>query len=354
MAGGEPVRRRRGSVLVYILVLTIAMATIVLTIVTFAGAQYTAVLHDEQASRAQTAFEGVNTTIRYNLANNLITLPNTTTYTIGSWSVPATVVDNNAAVTDTVSVSESASRFNRSFSKTFVMGNSLPVHDPTWWDYGVAMDQTGAFGDHCTTHGASTGDMWCNNTFTTPVNSTIAGNLKTGGASVPAHVTVQGTFSGNQTPKQWIRPKRNLYLGNADVVLNGDQVLNGYNFLTDYKLVYINGNLNFRGKWTKKGTFFVTGDITISDNSTGNSASDYCCFITAGTIHFIKNGTTNEGFYYAGVAISIEGDTTLNKGVAVARVINSQASDKFDVTWDNWANLNPTLATQMRIPGFWP
>jgi len=345
--------RRSGSALVFVLVLTIAMASIIVSMVAMAGQQYTAETHDEQTMRAQYALEGALTNLRYSLNGSVTTFPYSASFTVGSFTVTTTSTDNSGVTPDSLSVAESCSRWNRTFRATRTIGNPSSIHDPSWWNFAAAMNSTSTFQDHLTTHGAND-DVYANSTFTVGANSTIQNDLYTISITQPASVTVKGTFFGGTAPKTWIRPRNPLYAANATTTLSGDQTFNNYNFGTDYSLVYINGDLHYHNKITKKGTFYVTGDIYITDNTTYNGAADKVVFITPNTIHFTKNGTTQIGYYYAGTAISIEGDTTLNKGGMVAKQFTSGSGDKLDITWDNWASANSALATQMFFPGFWP
>src|SRR5579862_3328641 len=123
-------RRTRGSTLVYILVLTIAMCTVVLTLISMAGYQYGAVTHSEQIKRAQYALEGACTQVRFDVDNANQTVPYSSTVTVGSFSVPVTVSDNSGSIPYTASVAASTTRWDDTFTGTFIIGNAGPVSQP--------------------------------------------------------------------------------------------------------------------------------------------------------------------------------------------------------------------------------
>lgn len=344
----------RGSVLVYILVLTIAMTTLVLSIISLATFHFSQVVHEEQQARAQYALEGAVNQSRYELSKATITVPATPTYSVGSWSVDVAVSDNSASLANTLAVTETASRWGRSFTVSRIIGNLAPP-DKTWWFFALSMNTSSTFGGYFTTHGASS-SVFSNSTFTVTSNSTISKDLYTVGSTKPTKVTVTGTYFGSTGSKIWFAPKATDYSAAANITLSGNQSFtSGASFPSAYYVAYVNGDLHLGGTFSGTATAYVTGNVYIdSTMSYGNPATDKFCVITPGTLHLNSSAGHLVGYFYAGTGLAIDQSMTMDSGAIIAGSVSGTATKNLDATWDNSVQQNPGLGSSLHMPGFWP
>ena len=333
--------------------MTIAMTTIIVSIISYSSSQAAYVSRFEQSQGARYALEGAAITQKYQLFNGLLTVPNNTAFSIGRFNVSTTVADNSSNIANTLSLTLTTTDRGRTYSTSTVIGDLSFPHDPTWWYNALAVNSNVAFAGHVSTHTA--GDtVYANPNFSVGSASTI-NNVNTVGPSAPANVTITGSFVGNTTAKPWIRPNRVLYYASANSVLNGVQsFLGSTQFLSAYRIVCSNGDFHLGGTLSGTGVIYCAGDFYI-DASTqySNSATDKWVLVTPNTIHFKATNGHYVGYFYAGT-VAVEQNTTIDSGAIVAKTVATSPGMSLDLNLDPSIKNNPLLGTTLHMPGCWP
>jgi hypothetical protein len=355
----RPRRAQRGSVLVYILVLTIAMATVVLTIVSLSGFHYNQVVHGEHAVRAQYAFEGAVNTTRYTMENTPQTFPNTTNLTIGSFTVATTTSDNNGTLAKTVQIALSTSRWNRTFTDTVVIGNCAPISSPTLWNYAVTMNSTTALPHHLSTSDSLDGTgakVYANQNFSATANGTLNGNLYLTGPGPADSNAVMGagyTKNYNQGVLPWPQLSNVRYKKAATTVYNTGQTISNPTAASGTPLIYVNGDLHIKGNLNGTLTYYATGNIYLDDNINDTSGTDALVLITPNTIYSATASKSYAAYMFCDTFM-IRDVVTVSRGSIACRAFDWSNSKDVNVTYDPTIKQSPSLGTSLHMPGLWP
>lgn len=113
---------RRGSALVFVLVLVVAMGAAVLTVIMFAAHVYGIESRSESKAVATMALDGAVADLRSEIAASTVLPPTTTAVTVGSLSVTCVISDYSGTIANTYKVDASVTVSGKAYTKSYVIG----------------------------------------------------------------------------------------------------------------------------------------------------------------------------------------------------------------------------------------
>src|SRR5580704_7052730 len=108
--------RRKGSAILYVMVMLIIMTGSALAYASLATASRTTELRREQAVIAKLAFDGATLKAAYDARLGNISYPSTQPETVGSTTCSVTVIDNSTNLGHSLSLASTATLSNRTYS----------------------------------------------------------------------------------------------------------------------------------------------------------------------------------------------------------------------------------------------
>lgn len=333
-----------------VLIVGSAVATIAFASVGLAGSVASNASKGLTNAQGDCILMGAQQLAKSDLINKKLAAGNWKIYTVGGVPVTVTAYDNSSVMADTVRLTLSGTTTTGPIASTQVIALSTPIVTSIW-SHGVFSNSGFTWPSSSTV----TGSVYFRNSIS--VQSTggrITRDFKTTSLFNPTGlISVGGGIMTGITPYVFPTINSQSYLGQASSVLAGNQTLAGYTFPVQNALVVVNGNLNLsNAQITRSGTFFVTGNVTVS-KVTRSSQADHIAIICPNNITF-SNGSstvTAEGYFFAGGTITISSSLNLTG----AMIGNSYSGAKpLNITWDQWIMADQANGQALKVPALWP
>ena len=347
--------KRRGSVMIFAVVLIVSMTSIIAATVwlTSSGVRDERIYEDQtrmkyaiEAAREQTAQDYTS--------GALPALPTTKTITVNSVSCAETITDNSANIPHTMSVATTATYKSESISETKIIGERKapsPFYYALFVNGGLTCSSTVTTGSS-----GSNGDIYSNgNVSLTGSSNTINGDLESTGTQSIGTTTVSGTAYPSWTAVTFPTVNSTNYVGVANATVSKGN-LGSTTFSSTggaYWLIYCSSSsISISGTFTGKGTIFCAGNVTISGAISLGNSSSRVAIIAAGTLTFTSSGP-HSAYFYGQTCTLPTGGITISKGALVVSGL-STTNQPINITNDPSVWLSSTEGTNHRLPGFYP
>lgn len=343
---------RRASTLVFLLVITACSSIALMALISLSAQVYLSVARDEQRTRAELAMQGAVANIRSQAYSGTLTVPSTQTITIDNFDCVTTVSSNGASVANSYEIDVSTSRWGRTYSISRITGLPNGAANSIY-KYALAMNGASTMSSTLTTRDASNrADVYSKGAINFGVfGSVIQGDADLTTPTTGKTVTVNGTRTTNYPARTWPAPVDATYSAAADYNF-GNHSVGSISFPSANTLVYIGGTMTFNGGTVSgTGTYYVTGNATISGDITYSNGSAKLVIICKGTLTFSAN--SNVAAIVFANNVSWGSGCTITKGLLC--VGNATTfSNALDITFDPAIMNGGTLGNSMYLPGLWP
>ncbi|MCH8274198.1 MAG: hypothetical protein IH851_05360 [Armatimonadetes bacterium] len=356
-------RRSRGSALVFVLVMIVAITTVLVATVELAtrvrGAQ--ASLENERS--VGHSFDGVVDWVKSRDTAGSLSVPTVTTMTVGKIKWDVTVNDNGASIANSLRVDGSTVTKGGAYSAWRVIGRKGGVVRRLF-DYALALGSDSTVTNPLTLgSGGSNGDAYVDGDVVWMDSATIVnGNLEATGTISPASLSVTGSKVEGAEQSSFPPVNGTDYLNSADQVLGsgGKTDIVGWTFSQNYELIYIDGDLTIQGGFSGTGTFYVTGEVEVQGDMLYLTADSRLAIITTQKIKIERNVTTLVGYIYTQGLLDVQDPkqdpkqdlVTLTSGGAVALTLIS--GRPFSIIHDPTVKNDPSVGYNLKLPGYWP
>lgn len=347
-------RRRRGSALIYVSIMMVAIATVVVSSVSVNVAAVKKAERRLEDAKAQATFDAQVALVDTLCKSNSITLPYTFSTTLNGRGMDCTVTNNHSSIARTYLVSSTMpSDSTRSFKR--VIGGRQKTSPLYYALY------TNGDCDYSSNVLTTSGPVYAGGNVTLGAGSTIGGDLYAGGTIDSGTSTVTGNAVPAMPAPTFPSVTRNDYKDNSNLVVELLNLLNlilGTSLLSGhYGIYYYDTTQNFRGMLTGKGAVYFKKDIQVIGDVTYSVSSSHVVFICEGDLT-INGGVNNlDGTWYVkGRLISNGGTSTLNvgRGNIIAQGGMSGFTRPLSITADTNVWDDRSQGFMYCVPGFWP
>lgn len=349
-------RTKRGSAMIFAVVMTVSMTTIVVATVWLSSSLVKDERVYEDQLRVKFAIDGAcEQAAQDYTAGTLAAFPATRTTTVNGVSCAMTISDNSANIPHTMSMAVTATYKGKSLTDTKILGMRKA---PSPFYYALFVN-AGLTSSAAVTTGSSgsNGDIYANGAISlTGTGNTVNGDLE----STSTQSIGTTSVTGNQYPSTTAITFPTVSSANYSTVANQTMSkgsLAGATFSTTtgaYYLIYCSqtSGVNVSGTFTGKGTVFVNGPVTISGPITLGNSSSRVAIIANGSITFSSSGPHSAYFYGTSCTLPT-GGITITKGALVISSL-STTNQPITITNDNSVWLSSTEGTNHRLPGYYP
>jgi hypothetical protein len=346
-------RRRRGSAILFVMIMLVIMTGVTLTYASLSNATRTMETRREQAVIARLAFDGATLKAAYDAGMARISYPSTQQEVVGASTCSVTISDNSTNLSHSLSMTSTLSALNRTYSDSRVTALKMPESQ---FFYCLATNTTTNLGSNITLGSAgSNGDLYCTGTLALSGNDTLNGDVEATGSVAQNSATVTGTIFGNSSSIPLPAPSSGNYASfsilNLLNLLFGNHI-SGETFLTSYSVIYCQGSTTINGTFTGKGIIFILGDVTVNGQMTYSSPTDELAVIATGNVTIQNSNSNIVGYWYCGGTFSASSNLTLTRGCIVTNSLST--SGAFTANYDPTIWNTPGEANRMKLPGFWP
>ena len=315
-------RRKRGSVLIFCVVLMASVSTILMSAADVG--QFTTIrqLKTEDDVRLDYTDESVKAILTQMAKEKSLILPGTTSLTINgsSVSVAASAGTGSRSRMIQLDVTTTGRKAGRT-RRLFIGKRGTP--SPMWFAYST---------DSSTT---LSNDVTCEGDVYNTGKVSVDGSSR---SSMPIF---------NHTANM------SEYQSAANVALSGNQNVTLLNFLTlaNYQtLWYNNGDVTFDVKYSGRGTCVANGNVTIKKFER-NSSADQGLIIVNGNVDIQTNRV--QGFVFCSGNVTYSGPGNLQVDGAIFCNNLDMGGKKLTLTFNPFFWENPTFDKRMRVPGMW-
>lgn len=307
----------------------------------------------ERDAKARFAYEGAMQLALTDYRRNVISIPTTTSYTVGDFTVKLTAVDNSSSLARTIKLNGEVEAQGTTLKFSRTVGNRK---DPHPFYYAVFANENFDPVKAVKLGGSGTlGDICVNGSIVARLNSFIVnGDLEEKGTTLPATASVTGNTIKSTSTAPFPSVDKVLYLAASPVVIAVNAIAGSvFPAVEPYQLQYRTGDLSLSGAFTGKGTIFVDGNVTIAGNVSYGDSSSRLVVISTGSITVAAGVTSYVGFYYSPTEFKISAAAaTLTSGSIAAQklVLSGPLTATHDPAFWN----DPLEGPKHRIPGFWP
>jgi hypothetical protein len=348
--------KRRGSAMIFAIVLVVSMTTVVVATVWLTSS----LVRDERIYEDQTRMKysidgATEQVVQDYAAGTLVVLPSTRNTTINGVSCALTITDNSSNVPHTLSVVSTASYKGRTISETKIVGMRKT---PTPFYYALFVNG-GLTSSATVTTGASSanGDIYSNGAISlTGTGSTINGDLESTSTQSIGTTTITGTQYPSTTAITFPTVVSTNYSSFANQS-TGSSTIGNTTFSTTTGAYYLlygtrTSGVSIAGTFTGKGTIFVNGPVTISGPISLANSSSRVAIIANGTITFSSSGP-HSAYFYGTTCTLPTGGISITKGALVVNSL-STTNQPITITNDTSVWLSLTEGVNQRLPGLYP
>lgn len=344
--------RKRGSALLYVLVVVVALSVVVMALASFGTEQFRNQVREERATQVRYAFEGALAQIRSDLRLGSIEPPETRTVQIGGLTSTVTVTDNAAALKNTYKVVQTINAYQYSWKTSAVIGASSADISSVWY-WALVCNSNMSIGQTTATGSIGLGDMFVNgNLNISASNCSVDGDFYTSGNNIPSTLTISGRQKKGQ-PKIAFPPPASFtsYTLGADSINLSSRTISLGTFSSSYYTIVVFGDVNLSGTYTGTGVIYATGDVTITGNVAASDANSRISIIAAGQVTIRPAVTHLDAICYAGDGFVVNGNVAVH-GSLVGKTFSISAPLAID--YDDGMLSDPNLGYSLKLPGMWP
>jgi hypothetical protein len=345
------VKKRRGSVMIFAVVLMAAITTVISTTLDLARIVELRQHQAEREANWRFAVDGIKAIAQvqaekqHNYQQSFSQTINGIAFTVGA-------VESKTS-TGMMVATVSGDLDGKSRQESFQFGKRSQVN-PFWF----VLSTTDSFNLNKDVK-AMNGDLVLRNQISFQGGSLFIGNSKgdiyTSKSSLPANFT-------QYLAKYYSQPNIGdvidlpMYQLNAQSVIAGGKSLISPvhpNIDTPAQLLYVDGNLNASGTYQGDATYVVAGDLTLDRFVPRNGTSDRVVFVVNGNVYLTSNAS--RCFVYAKGFIGKSGSgssAVILTGSAHCSGLNLPGAPG-EFYYDNFFLNNQSMAANYFIPGFW-
>lgn len=347
--------RRKGSAMIFAVVLVASMTTAIIATVWLTSSAVRSEHKLEDQTRTRYALEAACEQVAQDsAAGTLATLPTTKTVNVNGVSCALTITDNSSSIPHTIKVAATMTWHGVSVTDSKVIGNRKA---PSPFYYALFVNNGATYTGTLTTGSAgANGDVYFNgSTVLTGLGSTVNGDFETTGTVTLGTTSVTGSYLNQASTITFPTVTATNYSTVANQTVTKGS-LNGATFSTttgSYYLIYCSTSATISGSFTGKGTVFVNGNATISGPISAANSSSRVAIIASGNLIFSSSGP-HSAYFYAGGSMTLPlGGVTVSKGGLVVGSLSTLTSP-ITVTNDPSVWLDSTEGTKHRLPGLYP
>lgn len=356
-------RRQRGSAIIYIMVMVVAIAAVVLVCAEFGMATIRHQLRYEDQIALNYAFEGICSKINADsAAGNLGTLPASYAVSQNGVSGTITVSDNSASLASSLLASGTLTATD---GRTYPVSAILPKTtsaNPYWYALFVNSNLSSSGWKFNTGSGGSNGDIFANGTVSitgsgSAGNNVVNGNIQATGSSITTStLTVTGTKSTGASAIAYPSPSWfNYWLYSSTLSSNNN--LAGATFSSvasgsQYPILYMSSvSVNVSGTFTGKGTVYFAGNVTVNGAMSYGNSSSRVAFVVQGNL--TTNGQALIGYWFVVGSTSTGGAafTNTNGGIVTS---SFSSGSPLSLTLDPAVKNSSAEGKYLNLPGLWP
>ncbi|MBS1713117.1 MAG: hypothetical protein JST30_02135 [Armatimonadetes bacterium] len=359
-------RKRRGSVAVLAMVMTVSTTALALALVALSGSVRTKETRLEDRRTAQDAFDGAVDTIVDRADRGVLVLPDSLSLRIGDSEVSVDVSDATGLNIDLLGISVTTSAYailvdasvktaHGTYKYKRVIGRgrlSSPWYQALYLDEGLTtlrVIKTGSPGLE--------GDAWFNGSVTfLGLGTSFDGDLTATGLILPLTVSVSGKKTASSRPIAFPTVVPAQYSAVATTTYSTDKTFDGLVFVSPgagaYPLIFVNGNLTIKGDITGSGVIFATR-VTINGN-VRTGVNDHVVIITNGNMDIDPGANSIDAYLYCGNKLTIGTTGTMRSFLSGVVTKSVSIGDNVTFSCDPYVRDNPAEAFKLKLPGFWP
>jgi hypothetical protein len=346
-------KRQRGSAMLFVLLMTISITSIVVATGDLAYSAVSAQERQENAAKARCAADAaVAKAISQVKTNALVTdVEAAVAMPVTDVLVLSTSTDYSATIPQSIKVSSTSTIEGRPYAATAIVGNRAapkPSYYALFSNDALSIRDDIAFGSS-----GSDGDICCNANISLTGSTYVNGDCEASGTiSIPALKVWQNVLP-NLPTVNFSMPTRSTYQSAANTTFNTDQVRVLWTFFSPYSLVFIKGKLSLSGVISGVGTIYCTGDVDIAANTSYASSGSRLAIISEGRVTIANTCTSFVGYFYS-KAFKATGTlpATLTQGGIAAQSVD--ISRPMTIIHDPAVFTSSTEGVNLKLPGFWP
>ncbi len=347
--------KRRGSALIYVSVITVAITTVVI------GTVQMNLVASEKAerriddARAEETFNAQVALVKSISKSNDIVLPLTFNCTMNGHTLACTVTDNDAVLTRSYRIASAGSGLrSRTFSR--VVGGrqtSHPFYYALWTGTSLDVSATGL----TTTNG---GHVCVGGNATLGASTSIAGDILARNSLTLGAATITKNTAANYPTAAYHAINRTALQADATSTITLPS-LTSISFLSllvngHYAVHYYSSATALSGNISGKGTAVFEKNLTITGNVQYLSGTARAIFIVDGDLTINSGVTRVDGMWYVRGKIIANGTSTAisNTRGALACLDSLVTTRPFNIAMDPALFNGRSEAQKHCVPGFWP
>lgn len=348
--------KRRGSAYIFGVVMIAAATTVLLSLCQLAASARQVQRKAETAYKARLAFDGT-TNVMVSDAKIVPVMVNTFKSTdISGTTTNASAMNNEVAMSKSLSVTATTNADGQSYRFSTIVGQRTdrrPFHFALYVADTLAPSQPLITGN-----GGADGDVYSlGGIVLVGAGHNIGGDLESRGTITAPGVPTAGITLANSVALSLPSVNWANYWNARTWTNTGDTTFNGVTFVGVNPCYYVfNGDVRIDGTITGKGVIFTRGNVRVRGNMSYASAADAICIVAEGDI-VVDNGVTDlVGYFYAGGTMQINGKkstVTVTRGGLVCQSL-AAPNCTLKVVHDPLIDTTPSVATTLKLPGYWP
>ncbi|HVT14050.1 MAG TPA: hypothetical protein VHE55_17435 [Fimbriimonadaceae bacterium] len=346
-------RTSKGSTLVFVLVVAACASIALMALVSLAAQMNSTMMRVEQQARADMAMQGAVAAIRFQANSGALGVPSTQTIMIDNFGCTTTVTDNGANIANSYKVDISTNRWGNTYTLSRVTGLPAGSAASSLYKYAVAFNAACSMSNQLDTHDTGhKASLYSNGTLhLSQSGCSIDGDADLTTPTSGSYLSVTGSKATNAAARSWPTTSTTNYQNAADYSF-GNHSVGNISFPSSHCLVVVNGDMTFNGGTISgTGTYYVTGNVTISGDLSYSNSSAMIAIICRGTVT-VSDYTDVVGIVFTD-GISWGNNDHITKGLLCLDNATSFYRS-LDVTYDSRIRDGGGLGKSMHLPGLWP
>jgi hypothetical protein len=343
-------KRRRGSALIFVIGMLFATGVILMATAQVSMANERSMQAELRTAEKENYVKGVEAWMASEAANETIALNTDLALTAGSVTYRSRV---SSTANPRIYRISNPSTFARIPFSIDVAGRQRP-HPAyyTIWANGALGNTASALNI-----ASAEGSVHTNSNFRANAASIVNGDVTAGGGA-----SAIGFIGGNRRTSAPLQTTPLFDIADYDAVDvwdNFDGTQDGLvyiNFGSPYPVFYYAANLAIEGTYAGRGTMAVSGNLTLSANSSYANGTSRVVFIVKGNMFVDSAVTSFVGTYIVDGSVYFQGTApkTMPRGNIICSGNFDPQTSNFTVTPDRAFWNDRTEGTKHRMPGFWP
>lgn len=361
------IRRQRGSVAVFALIMITSTAALAITLLALTSSVRTKQTRLENDSTINEAYDGAADYIHDLAIRGLLRPPETIKIDIGKVAAEIVVTEATSKAVElarkkvtpsipTLHLEMTFTYKEKTYRRQKVIGRGRLT---TIWQYAI-YSHSGMTTARTVTTGSTglEGDAWFGGSITfLSLGTRFGGDLTSTGIIFPPTLAVTGKKSSSATGIDFPTVSRESYLAAASTKLADNSAIKGYIFVSSsgdgYPLLFVDGAATLEGNFSGTGVVYVDKDLTISGDIT-TGVGDHLLIICNGNVRFDDDALNIDAYIYCAKELRVDTSgkvRTFTSGIATNTI---RIDDSVSASFDPWIRDNPLEAYGMKLPGEWP